>query len=106
MKQVLRLSESQEAKLTELRQNFFQESKPVRVELGNLMHDLTDESVRKRPDERKIADLTEKIGRQHARLATLESSHLRDLATVLDHRQMDTLLHMRDDLRKHGGKRG
>jgi len=106
MKQSLGLSDSQEAKMLDMTRNFFQESTPLRQDLRNLRHDLAVESVRKRPDDRKIAELTERIGRQHARLAELESRHLRELTTVLDHRQIEKMLRMRDDLQSRGWKRG
>ncbi len=104
-KKALGLSESQETKLREMRSNFFQESKPLREELRTLKRDLADESVKSNPDEQKIADLTEKVGRQHTRLAALQSRHLHDLSKVLDHKQIETLLHMRDDFQgRHGNK--
>ncbi|NTU57712.1 MAG: periplasmic heavy metal sensor [Chlorobiaceae bacterium] len=106
MKQALGLSDSQEQKMSELRRNFFQESKPLWQELGALRHDLADESVRNRPDERRIARLTEQIGRQHARLATIQSRHFRELSRVLDHKQIEKMLHMRDDMGSRGFGRG
>ncbi|NTW52195.1 MAG: periplasmic heavy metal sensor [Chlorobiaceae bacterium] len=106
MKKALGLSESQEVKMTEMRKSFFQESSQVRQELKTLRHDLADESVRNKPDERKIADLSDRIGRQHTKLARLQSSHLRGLSTVLDHKQMETLLQMRDNMGHRGWKRG
>jgi Spy/CpxP family protein refolding chaperone len=102
MKQALDLSDSQEAKMMELRRGFYQESRPVRQVMRNLKRDLALESVKKFPDQRKIANLTQRIGQQGVRMAQLESRHLRKLATVLDARQMDRLLQMKDNV---GGKR-
>jgi Spy/CpxP family protein refolding chaperone len=96
MKQALDLSDSQETKMIELRRAFSQEIQPVRQSLNNLKHDLALESVKKSPNNRKIASLSRNIGQEHARLAQIESHHLRDLATVLDARQIDRLLQMKD----------
>jgi Spy/CpxP family protein refolding chaperone len=106
MQQALALNERQEAKMNELRQGFFQEGAPLMQELRTLRHDLAVESVRNRPDERKIADLTEQIGRQHARLAALESRHLRKLSSVLSHKQIETMIRMKDNFQNRGWKRG
>lgn len=102
MKQALGLSDSQEQKMMELRRGFYQESRPVRQSMRNLQRDLALESVKKSPDGRKIANLTQRIGQQSVRLAQLESRHLRELAKVLDARQIDRLIQMKDNF---GGKR-
>jgi len=88
--------------MIELRRGFFQQSQPVRQSFRNLQHELTLESVKKSPDSRKVASLTKKIGETSVQLAQLESRHLRDLATVLDARQLDRLLQMKDHF---GGRR-
>jgi Spy/CpxP family protein refolding chaperone len=102
MKQALDLSDRQESKMIGLRRDFYQDSRPVRQSLRNLKHELALESVRKSPDRRKIAKLTQSIGQEHVHLAQIESRHLRDLASVLDARQMDRLLQMKDHF---GGRR-
>jgi Spy/CpxP family protein refolding chaperone len=102
MKQMLGLNDAQERKMIELRRGFFQQSQPVRQSFRNLQHELTLESVKKSPDSRKVASLTKKIGETSVQLAQLESRHLRDLATVLDARQLDRLLQMKDHF---GGRR-
>jgi hypothetical protein len=102
IKQILGLSDAQERKMIELRRGFFQQIQPVRQSFRNLKHDLALESVKKSPDSRKIGSLTKKIGETSMQLAQLESRHLRDLATVLDARQLDRLLQMKDHF---GGKR-
>jgi hypothetical protein len=102
MKQALDLSDSQESKMIGLRRDFFQDSRPVRQSIRNLKHDLALESVSKSPDRRKIANLTRSIGQEHVRLLQIESRHLRELASVLDARQMDRLLQMKDHF---GGRR-
>jgi Spy/CpxP family protein refolding chaperone len=102
MKQALDLSDIQEQKMMELRRVFYQESRPVRQSMRNLQRDLALESVKQSPDKRRISNLTQRIGREHVRLAQLESRHLRELAKVLDARQIDCLLQMKDNF---GGKR-
>jgi len=102
MKQSLNLSDSQEAKMMELRRGYFQESRPLRDSIRNLKHDLALESVKKSADNRKITSLTRRIGEESVRLAQLESRHLRELATVLDAGQIDRLLQMKDHF---GGRR-
>ncbi|HWR00537.1 MAG TPA: periplasmic heavy metal sensor [Chlorobaculum sp.] len=105
-RKALGLSESQEVRLREMRRNFFQESKPLREELRTLRHDLADESVKGNPDEQKIADLSEKVGRQNTRLAALQSRHLHEVSKVLDHKQIEILLHMRDDFQSRHWNKG
>jgi hypothetical protein len=95
MKQALGLSDSQEAKMAELRRSFFEESRPLRDSVRNLKHDLALESVKKSPDNKKIASIARKIGDENVRLAQLESRHLRELATVLDAQQIDRLIQMK-----------
>ena len=102
MKQILGLSDAQETKMIELRRGFFQQSKPVMQSFRNLQHDLALESVKKSPDSRKIMSLTKKIGEKSVQLAQLESRHLRDLATVLDARQLDRMIEMKEHF---GGRR-
>jgi Spy/CpxP family protein refolding chaperone len=102
MKQALGLSDRQEQKMIELRRGFVQQSQPMMQSMRDLRHDLALESVKKSPDGRKIASLVKNIGQQSVRLAQLESRHMHDLATVLDARQIDRLLQMKDHF---GGRR-
>lgn len=104
MQQMLKLSERQEDRLRDMRQTHFRESAPLRQELMRLRGELASESVRKHPDDRKLAELSEQIGRQHAKLAMLESRHLRQMSTVLDRRQIDTLLRMSAQRGFHKGR--
>lgn len=106
MKQALDLSDSQQAKMMELRRGFYQESRPVRQTMKDLKRDLALESVKKFPDKRKIANLTQRIGQQSVRMAQLESRHLRELSTVLDARQIDRLLQMKDNFGARRFNRG
>lgn len=106
MKEALGLSDKQDARLRELRQAHFKEAATVRQELFRLQDDLARASVSRKPDERKISDISGMIGRQHEQLALLESRHLKELATVLDSRQIDTLLRMREARGMRGDRRG
>ncbi|RXK85115.1 hypothetical protein EST62_07445 [Chlorobaculum sp. 24CR] len=101
IRQSLDLSDSQEAKMIELRRDFYQESRPVRQSLRSLKREVALESVKQSPDKRRIARLTQSIGREHVRLAQLESRHLRKLATVLNARQIDKLLQMKAQFGDH-----
>ena len=96
MKQALGLTDKQDARLREIRQDHFREVASLRQELFRMQDDLARESVNRKPDERKISDLSGLIGRQHEKLAMLQSRHLREVASVLDSRQVETLLKMRE----------
>ena len=96
MKQQLGLTDKQDARLQELRQAHFREVAPLRQELFRLQDDLARESVKRKPDERKISDLSGLIGKQHEKLAMLQSQHLREVASVLDSKQVETLLKMKE----------
>ncbi len=103
MKQRLNLSDKQDARLRELQQAHFSEIAPVHQELSRLRGELATESVRKKSDEKRISEIAVQIGRQHEKLAQLESRHLKELSTVLDQKQIDTLLKMRA---QHGFGKG
>lgn len=105
MKQALGLSDKQDARLRDIRQAHFQEVAPLRQELFRLRKELAAESVSKHPDERKIAGLANQIGQGHARLAMLESRHLKQMSTVLNKKQMDTMLNMKQGRGFHKGGR-
>lgn len=106
----LNLTDRQEARMIELRRDFYQDSRPVMQSLRGLKRDLALESVKQSPDKGKIWRLTQKIGKEHVRLAQLESRHLRKLATVLDAQQIDKLLQMKarfgDHFRGYPGMKG
>jgi len=103
MKQYLNLSDKQDARLRELQQAHFREIIPIRQELSRLRGELATESVRKRTDEKKISEIAALEGKQHEKLALLQSRHLKELSTVLDQKQIDTLLKMRA---QHGFGKG
>lgn len=97
MRQALGLSDRQEIKMIELRQQFFNHSRPVMMNLRSMGRDLALESVKKHPDNRKIDKLARKIGQAHIRLAELESRNLHDVASVLNDRQLDMFIHMKNN---------
>jgi Spy/CpxP family protein refolding chaperone len=101
--QALRLTDRQRIRLREIMQNRSGEAAPMRQELFRLRGGLANASVRKRPDERKIALLAEEIGRHQARLALLDSRFLRQMASVLDRRQMAAMLEMKQAGGPHRG---
>jgi Spy/CpxP family protein refolding chaperone len=107
MKQTLNLSDKQDARLRELRQAHFQQVGPLRQELFRLKGELADLSVSKKPDEKKVSEVAGLIGRQHEKLALLESRHLQELSTVLNRKQIDMLLKMKESrgFRRGGGWR-
>ncbi|NTU53706.1 MAG: periplasmic heavy metal sensor [Chlorobiaceae bacterium] len=106
MKKILALNDAQVTKITGLRRDFFSQSKPVRQTIGNLRHELALESVKPQPDKQKIAGLTRRIGEEHIRLADLESRHLQQLATVLDSKQIERFLQIKERSHSRHGKRG
>ncbi|HHE31912.1 MAG TPA: periplasmic heavy metal sensor [Chlorobaculum parvum] len=96
IKQALNLSDRQERKMVELRQNFFTRSRPVVQDLINMRRELALESVRKHPNKMKIDKLTRRIGQVHEQLAEMQSRHLHNVASVLDDKQLDRFMHMKD----------
>lgn len=99
MKKLLGLSDSQAEKVREMRRTFFSQSKPVMQSIGYLRHDLALESVKKTPDKHKIEDFSRRIGQEHSRLSEMESTHLHNLATILDARQLDQFLKMKEHMK-------
>jgi len=76
---------------------------PLRQELFGMRSELAAESVRKNPDEKRITEIAARMGQQHEKLAILESRHLRELSSVLNRKQIDSLIRMMDD---RGFRRG
>lgn len=92
--------------MIELRQGFFRDSRPVMRDLRETRRELAVESVRKHPDSRRINKLARKIGQAHVRLAEMRSRHLRDVASVLDDRQLERFMNMKDNPHGRHSKRG
>lgn len=95
-RQKLGLSERQESKMVGISQNFFRQSRTVIRDIRELKHELAVESVRKSPDKRKIEALSRKIGLAYVRMSEIESRNLHDIATVLDAKQLDTFMKMKE----------
>jgi len=95
MKQRLNLTDKQDARLQELQKAHFSEIGPMRQELFRLKGELAGESVHKKPNDNKVSEIAALIGKQHEKLALLESRHLKELSAVLDQKQIDTLLQMK-----------
>ncbi|NTU67289.1 MAG: periplasmic heavy metal sensor [Chlorobiaceae bacterium] len=105
MKQALGLTDKQDARLRDLRQEHFQEVASLRQEHFRLQDDLARESVSRKPDERKISEISGMIGKQHEKMALLQSRHLREVASVLDRKQVEALLRMKESRGMHKGGR-
>jgi Spy/CpxP family protein refolding chaperone len=91
IKEALGLSDSQQKKLQELREKQFASVKTERRDLFVLQNEIRNESLKKNPDNRKIAMLSEKIGRTHATLARIRSDHFQEMATVLNPGQIEKM---------------
>ena len=102
----LGLSESQRAKVKELREKQFSLVVAERKELQALNQALQAESFKGNPDSNKIEELSSQIGKKHASLARLKSHHLSELALILTPAQRDKMQTIRDahDLRGHHGR--
>jgi Spy/CpxP family protein refolding chaperone len=83
MQQQLGLDERQSAEIEKLRQKHFTRMGAGRQELATLNGDLRIESLKSHPDKRKIERLSEQIGKKHALLARMKSSHIIEVASVL-----------------------
>ncbi len=103
----LGLNDSQSAKIKELREKQFSIVVAERKELVSLNRELHNESFKESPDKNKVDELSEKIGKKHAALARLKSSHLSELATILTPAQRDKMQTIRDarKLRGHYGRK-
>jgi len=105
VKEALGLDDAQQKKLQGLRQKQFAEASKERAQLRSLQQEIRNESLKKNPDNRKIAMLSRKIGDTHAELALRRSSHLREMASVLTPLQMEKMKTFMQNRagRKHGG---
>lgn len=95
-RQKLGLTERQESKMIGISNNFFRQSREVIQDIRELKHVLAVESIRKSPDKRKIEALSRKIGLAYVRMSEIESRNLHDIATVLDAKQLDIFMKMKD----------
>ncbi|TLU84298.1 MAG: hypothetical protein FDX21_06490 [Chlorobium sp.] len=95
------LSDSQKASVNELRKSFIQKARIEFKELFRLNHELVNESIKQSPNAKDVAILGSKIGKVHAKLASLRSNHIHDLSAVLSRQQMRTYIAMKQDFGYH-----
>jgi Spy/CpxP family protein refolding chaperone len=103
IKETLGISDAQQKKLDELRQKQFATASKERSQLFSLRQEIRNESLKKNPDGRKIAMLSEKIGTVHTGLARIRSSHLQEMASILTPDQIEKMKTFTQD--KPGKKR-
>lgn len=104
MKEALGLNDTQQKKLQELQKKQFVAASGERTQLSSLQQEIRNESLKKNPDNRRIAMLSKKIGDTHAKLAIKRSSHLREMASLLTPDQMEKMKTLMQN--RPGGKHG
>ncbi len=104
MKETLGLNDTQQKKLQELREKQFAAAAGERTQLRSLQQEIMNESLKKNPDNRRIAMLSKKIGDTHAELARKRSSHLREMLSLLTPDQMEKMKTFMQN--RPGGKHG
>ncbi|MEI8033041.1 MAG: periplasmic heavy metal sensor [Chlorobiaceae bacterium] len=83
MKERLGLNDTQSAEVEKLRQKHLREAGAEREKVIALNGELRAESLKPKPDKARIQRISERIGRQHATLARLKSSHMAELSSLL-----------------------
>jgi len=91
MQERLGLNDKQSAQMQELHKKHFNTMIAEKEKLTALNGELRQESIKNHPDKKKIDVLSEKIGRLHANLAHLKSTHLAELATILSPAQIEKM---------------
>lgn len=104
MKDALGLSDTQQKKLQELREKQFASTAGEHSQLRSLQQEIMNESLKKNPDNRRIAMLSKKIGDTHTELARKRSSHLREMLSLLTPDQMEKMKTFMQN--RPGGKHG
>lgn len=94
MKESLGLSDSQQSRIEAMGKRQFQQTLPQRQEILRLQKALVLESLKGNSDQKKLAMLSEMIGKQHAKLAYQESRNLKEFASLLSRSQIVRLLNM------------
>ncbi len=104
LQEQLGLSKRQSAQVKELREKQFSLVVAERKGLVALKRSLEEESLKTTPDQKKIDELTGKIGQKYASLAQLKSHHLTELVSILTPAQRTKLQTIRDarELRQNG----
>ncbi|MEI6757500.1 MAG: periplasmic heavy metal sensor [Chlorobium sp.] len=91
MQQQLGLNDKQSQQVVALQQKHFNSMAAERNGLQSLNIELQKESLKATPDRKKIEGLSEKIGKEHAKLARMRSSHIEEVASVLTPSQRDKM---------------
>jgi hypothetical protein len=87
----LGLNEKQSVQVQELQKKHFNAMIAEKENLVTLNRELREESIKAHPDKKKIYGISENIGRLHATLARLKSTHLAELATILSPAQIEKM---------------
>jgi Spy/CpxP family protein refolding chaperone len=106
MEERLGLSEKQSEKMDELQSIHFRKISSERRVLAAMERDLQTESLKTKPDNKKIDQLSEKIGKQHAALVRLRSTQMAEVAAILTPAQLDSMRSMMDGWPRPGGYGG
>jgi Spy/CpxP family protein refolding chaperone len=94
MEERLGLSDQQSEKVEELQSNQFRKVSAERRALAALERDLQSESLKAKVDNKKIDQLSEKIGKRYAALVRLRSAHIAEVAAILTPTQRDSMRSM------------
>ncbi|NTW68322.1 MAG: periplasmic heavy metal sensor [Chlorobiaceae bacterium] len=97
LQQQLGLNDRQSEQIEKLQQKHFERMAADRQELATLNRDLQSESLKSRPDRNKINQLSERIGTMHAARAKEKSTHMMEVAAVLNSSQRNEMQKMMDN---------
>jgi Spy/CpxP family protein refolding chaperone len=106
MEERLGLNEKQCEKMDELQSNHFRKVSSERRKLAAMERELQTESLRAKPDNKKIDPLSEQIGKQHTALARLRSTQMAEVAAILTPAQLDSMRTMTTGWPRPGGYGG
>jgi Spy/CpxP family protein refolding chaperone len=106
LRQHLGLGNREAAEIEKLRDKHFTLMRQEHQELATLQDDLRLESLKNNPDKNKIEDLAVKIGNKHTAIARLQSTHIKEVSSVLTPAQRDKMQKFMADgpMRSHGGR--
>ncbi len=105
MEERLGLSDQQSEKVEELQSTHFRKVSAERRAFAALERDVQTESMKAKPDNKKIDQLSEKIGKHYATLVRLRSTHMAEIAAILTPAQRDSMRSMMGSrpMRGNGG---
>jgi len=106
MDERLGLDEKQSEKMDELQSVHFRKVSAERRKLSAMERELQTESLKAKPEKKKIDLLSEKIGKQHAALVRLRSAQMSEVAAILTPSQLDSMRAMMDEWPMRGGRGG